>query len=268
VLDISDPTNVTVVKTWDPQDDGGLDESRGADTLLHSVGVSEDGNVGYLSYQSAGMLLLDTSDIAAGAAVPQLSFLHGVQDRVDWSPPEPPGVHSAVEIPGRSLAIVTDEVYPQGFAEGCPWGWMRIVDYSDPSAPFVASEYKTPENDGSLCTAEGGPAGVAHTAHNTTATENLAFITWHGSGMRAVDVSDPTAPTTLAVFNPEPIPEELVQDPGLGQMPTILWSYPIIRDGLIYVIDIRNGLYIVRYTGPHDEEIESRSFLEGNSNLR
>jgi hypothetical protein len=46
-----------------------------------------------------------------------------------------------------------------------------------------------------------------------------------------------------------------------------MWSYPIIRDGLIYVIDIRNGLYILRYTGPHAGEVASIRFLEGNSNL-
>jgi hypothetical protein len=33
---------------------------------------------------------------------------------------------------------------------------------------------------------------------------------------------------------------------------------------LIYVVDIRNGLYVLRYTGPHADEV---AFLEGNSNL-
>jgi hypothetical protein len=46
-----------------------------------------------------------------------------------------------------------------------------------------------------------------------------------------------------------------------------MWSYPIIKNGLIYVIDIRNGLYILRYHGPHENEITSIQFLEGNSTL-
>jgi hypothetical protein len=33
------------------------------------------------------------------------------------------------------------------------------------------------------------------------------------------------------------------------------------------VIDIRNGLYVLRYTGPHQGEIKHIQFLEGNSNL-
>ena len=44
-------------------------------------------------------------------------------------------------------------------------------------------------------------------------------------------------------------------------------SYPIIYHGLIYVIDIRNGLYILRYTGPHAHEVAGVGFFEGNSNL-
>ena len=47
----------------------------------------------------------------------------------------------------------------------------------------------------------------------------------------------------------------------------VMWSFPIVRDGLIYVVDIRNGLYELRYTGPHADEVAGISFLEGNSNL-
>jgi hypothetical protein len=44
-------------------------------------------------------------------------------------------------------------------------------------------------------------------------------------------------------------------------------GFPIIRNGLIYVIDIRDGLYVLRYAGPHADEADAISFLEGNSNL-
>ena len=45
------------------------------------------------------------------------------------------------------------------------------------------------------------------------------------------------------------------------------WSYPIIRNGLIYVADINQGLYIIRYQGPHADELARIAFAEGNSNL-
>ena len=47
----------------------------------------------------------------------------------------------------------------------------------------------------------------------------------------------------------------------------VMWSYPIIKDGLIYVVDVRNGLYILNYHGPFEQEVAAIHFLEGNSNL-
>ena len=46
-----------------------------------------------------------------------------------------------------------------------------------------------------------------------------------------------------------------------------MWSFPIVTNGLIYVVDVRNGLYVLEYTGPRAGEVSNRSFLEGNSNL-
>ncbi len=46
----------------------------------------------------------------------------------------------------------------------------------------------------------------------------------------------------------------------------VMWSYPVIQDGLIYTVDLRNGLYILKYNGPYSHEVDSVGFLEGNSN--
>ena len=45
-----------------------------------------------------------------------------------------------------------------------------------------------------------------------------------------------------------------------------MWSYPVIQDGLIYTVDLRNGLYILKYNGPYEQEVDNINFLEGNSN--
>ena len=37
-------------------------------------------------------------------------------------------------------------------------------------------------------------------------------------------------------------------------------------DGLIYVVDLRNGLYVLEYDGPFEQEVERVGFLDGNSN--
>jgi hypothetical protein len=65
----------------------------------------------------------------------------------------------------------------------------------------------------------------------------------------------------------------MLEDPRLSSDPStgrhekvVMWSYPVIKDGLIYVTDIRNGLYVLRYEGPFEDEVNRIGFLEGNSN--
>ena len=43
--------------------------------------------------------------------------------------------------------------------------------------------------------------------------------------------------------------------------------YPIVKHGLIDVVDSRNGLFVLCYTGARANEIDAIGFLEGNSNL-
>ena len=45
-----------------------------------------------------------------------------------------------------------------------------------------------------------------------------------------------------------------------------MWSYVVIQDGLLYVVDLRNGLYVLEYDGPYEHEVERDRFLDGNSN--
>ena len=80
-------------------------------------------------------------------------------------------------------------------------------------------------------------------------------------------------PSRLAQFFPEPLPAVLLEDPRLSSDPdtgrqekVVMWSYPIIEDGLIYVTDVRNGLYVLRYSGAFEREVQRIGFLEGNSN--
>ena len=84
---------------------------------------------------------------------------------------------------------------------------------------------------------------------------------------QAIDISNPAKPRQLAELRPEPLAAVSVEDPGLGGNPIEMWSYPVIQDGIIWVVDVRNGLYAVRYTGAFDAEVTSLHFAEGNSNL-
>ncbi len=280
--------------------------------FVHSMGVKPDGSVAYLALEAGHFLVLDTSQVAAGVPNPQLTLLTDPTNRPVWlqdplDPTAVPGVfpggcarqgpgpffnpsskdcpnsHSAVQVPGRQLALTTDEVYGTFTFDnqGCRWGWARLIDVSDPTRPFITGEYMIDENNLSFC---GSPADDAvtestrsYSSHNPTLTQNLAIIDWHSGGLQIIDTSDPTHPVQAGFFVPSipaTAPASVAnEDPALSQgtdsrnNKAVFWSYPIINNGLIYVIDVRNGLFIFKYTGPHADEVSQITFLEGNSNL-
>jgi hypothetical protein len=249
VVDASDPAHPTALAPWDLP--GGLPWG----AYLHSIALSPDGGTAYLSLWTGGLALGDTSDFAAGAAHPQLRLLTTSANMLRYLPGN---VHSAVPVPGRPLALTTDEQYG-----GCPFGWARLIDVGEPSRPRLAGVLQVPENDPVRCrTAAAG----TWTSHDPTVTAHLAVMSWYSAGLLVFDIDDAQHPTILAQARPAGVtPKQL--DPQLGAGPTMTWSYPVIRDGLLYGVDINQGLRIWRYHGPHEEEVSALAFAEGNSNL-
>lgn len=242
----------------------------GPDDELHSLSVSPNGRRAYLAHLTAGFFVLDTSEVAAGREGPRIRVITDLARRPQWPGP---GAHSAVKIPGRPLVLTTDEVY--GRSErggGCPWGWARLIDVANEKAPRVRAEMRAlPVNDVASCAGirPASDRNASFSSHNPTVTRNLALVTWHSAGLRAFSIEDPDRPVDVAAYLPTPLRSVATEDPALSSGPekVVMWSYPIVRDGLIYVVDIRNGLYILRYRGPHAEEVSGARFLEGNSNL-
>ena len=242
----------------------------GRNDELHSVSVSPDGRRAYLAFQTAGFVVADTTSLAENASESKIAAVTPADARPRW---QPVGPHSAVKLPGRPIVLTTDEVYGGiGSDAGCPWGWVRLVDISDETAPRIVSEYRVlPYNDPAAC------AGIPEerkyrgslSSHNPTVTAHVALVSWHAAGLQVFDTTDPTKPAQLAAFLPDPLPKVTTEDPLLSSGPdkVVMWSYPIVRDGLIYVVDVRNGLYVLRYQGPDAQELSAVRFLEGNSNL-
>jgi hypothetical protein len=238
---------------------------------LHSLSVSNDGTRAYFALLRGGFAVVDVSDFAAGRPAPLPRPITDDQSRPTWPGP---GAHSAVKLWDRNWAWVSDEVYgtATGPGHGCPWGWARMIRISDPQRPTVEADYRIPENHESTCAAW-NPPRTSYSAHNPTLTPRIAFSTWHSGGFQAVSVQKPKRPEQLAEFFPEPLHEVMLEDPRLSSDPdtgrnekVVMWSYPIIKDGLIYVVDLRNGLYILDYEGSFEREVERIGFLEGNSN--
>lgn len=252
------------------------------DVAVHSVALNASGKRAYISYLGGGFLVADTSDVARGVADPRIRLMTHVKDRVRYTNP---GVHSAVKVPGRPYVVLTEEVYgdlldyndpDSGYVdeEGCPWGWVKIASIRDPANPEVVADYRTRQNKPSYCDTAAGqnPRNTNRTsyaAHNPTVLPRLALVTWHSSGLQAISLADPTNPRQAGVFSPDPLDSVVTEDPALSQgiNKVVMWSYPIIKDGLIYVIDVRNGLYVLRYTGPGARSVSNINFYEGNSNL-
>lgn len=251
-----------------------------ADVRLHSIGVSKDGTRTYLAYLGGGFMVLDTTPLTDPDNAPAVALLTAPATRPSWGNP---GAHSAVKVPGKPYALVTDEVYGDlidpitGDDHGCPWGWMRMIDIgatASEATPTVVAEYHIAQDTPAYCASPEGQDPLntyttSFSAHNPTLLEDLALISWHSGGLQAIDISDPTAPVQVGEFVPEALPFVFTEDPALssGRNKVVVWSYPIVRDGLVYVVDVRNGLYVLRYTGPHANAVAAVDFLEGNSNL-
>jgi hypothetical protein len=238
---------------------------------LHSLSVSNDGTRAFFALLTGGFAVVDTSDFADGAPSPLPDRITDNASRPFWPGP---GAHSAIKLWNRDWVYVSDEVYgtATGSGHGCPWGWARMVDISDPTEPTVEAEYRLPENDPSTCD-EWNPPRTSYSAHNPTLTPRIAFTTWHSGGFQAINIRNPERPRQLGEFFPEPLEEVMLEDPRLSSDPdtgrhekVVMWSYPIIKDGLIYVVDLRNGLYVLDYDGRFKREVRRIGFLEGNSN--
>jgi len=260
--------HIVEIASWD----AAIPDAMGYD-WLHSLSLSPDGRTAYLAHLGGGFLVADTSDFAADRPQPQVRLITPVANRAHWGTP---GAHSAVRLFGKPYALITDEVYglyaglPIG--RGCPWGWARLLDIHDPTRPVVVSEYRVhPYDDPGYCASlpQDRNIDASYSSHNPTLTRRLAFVTWHAAGLQAIDIADPLHPTAAGSFVPAPLPAVATEDPALssGSAKVVFWSYPVIQDGLIYVVDIRNGLYVLRYHGPYAAEVAHIHFLEGNSNL-
>jgi len=134
---------------------------------------------------------------------------------------------------------------------------VRIINVADPANPVIVGEYKIAEDQQSFCgSSRDEPLTeqfTSYSSHNPTSLPDLALVDGHSGGIQAIDLSDPANPTQAGFFLPKPLNKVALEDPALSRGPNkvVFWSYPIIRNGLIYAIDIRNGLYVLKYTGPH-----------------
>ena len=236
VVDLADPAAPQELWRWSAQ-------AEGVPGLLHSISLSPDGRRAYLSMWDGGFLIARVTDTGlvlhreADPGVPVLWFQN---------------THSAVPLQDPRFVLLTSEIYT------CPFGGVAIVDAADPLHPQIISQMLLPEN---RCP-NLPQADAVFTAHNPLVVGNLVFLSWYGGGLQVLDLSDPYHPQRAGQFVPSG--DGAASGSYVGTYPVQTWSYPILRAGLIYVVDIQSGLYVVRYTGPGAEVISTVPWAEGN----
>lgn len=296
VIDASTPDNAKLVGVYQAGQvplsltEANLDPSVpvGIGKYTHSISLTPDGKRAFVSHWDGGYFTADTSSFAE--ANPLGAILPAGLASVPLTYPAS-GVgntHSAVLAPGTNTVVAGDEVYVT--TDGCPFGWMHVLDAgSENAAPKELSQFALPENAAANCGADGlvtdlnalgKPLDGTFTMHNQTVTSRFVLTTWYGGGLRVIDIADPTSPHEVAFFVPKPVtsissvPDTPAPIYGKTEAPdddwwVSSWSYPIVRDGLIYFGDVRSGLYILRAQAgtPLATELAGFRFLEGNSNL-
>ena len=206
-----------------------------------------------------GVLAFLASDMSDQQKLVRYTRLEA-RSRFDFAPPfvAAAGVHSAVPVPdrpslsrgntkGRPAYVVITEEWPFG---PCPERGMRILTVESEITPMLIGAHAMSDSLVENCIAQPKPPGATirpmmH-AHNPTVFKNLVFVNWLGNGIRAIDISNP--------FNPEEV----------GHARPVPWgdvmTYPDFHKGLIYVGDNHTGLHVLKYTGPHADEIPQGTY--------
>ncbi|MBX2998518.1 MAG: hypothetical protein KF893_08425 [Caldilineaceae bacterium] len=240
VVDLTYPAAPYEVARWSARDIG-------LPGRLHSLTVSPSADLAYLALWDGGFAM-------AQLDLPQVHVLGKgeIGAPIFWFP----NTHSALPLTDPRYVLLTSEIYK------CPFGAMLIVDVADPAAPQVISSFSLPENRCDNLPA----ADAVFTAHNPLLVGDLLFVSWYAGGLQVLDVSDPAHPQRVGQFLPGRA--GAAAQSYVGRYPVQTWSYPILREGLLYVVDIQSGLHVVRYTGPKAEGLAGVAHLESNVTMQ
>jgi hypothetical protein len=247
ILDISNPAKpVEAGRWWFPGQHvaGGETPQKDPDINLHNPNFV-DGNLVYLSYGDAGMVVLDISDVSKPKLVSKLKFQP--QHRFD--------VHTVSPDFKRKLVYVNSEAVISE-CKG-PLDHATVVDVSNPAKPFAVSRFPVPVPSPGLpytsfCDKGGrfGPHNMNQLQYNPNVEKqgNLAYLTWFNAGLRIYDVSDKRQPLEVGHFMAGPPQKQFLKAYG----PYVRMEDVFVDTrGYIYVTGgAQQGLYILRYSGP------------------
>ena len=251
IVDASDPSNpVEAGRWWVPGQHIAGGETPEPGVSLHGPPFPV-GNLVYIPYGAAGMVILDISDVSQPRLIGQLRF----------TPPfiRSIGAHSVLPLPGCNLALVTSEAIASRCQE--PLNHTSVVDISNPANPVLLSTFPVPKPPpdtpfADFCDRGGrfGPHNFSQLYHSpfTDHSTKLVYLTYFNAGLRIFNIEDPRQPREVGYFLP-PDPTQ-----RFGPQPPdalVVQSEDVLVDarGYNYLSNKNQGLWILEYTGPDAE---------------
>ena len=236
VIDVNDPYHPKEVARW--KTEGRPDAGRS----LHDIDL-RDGLL-YASYWNDGLIVLDVGNGIKGGSpsnpvqVSQYKYdLNAMykQVEVDGGPGFIRGTHTAWR--HKNYVFIADEVFPaagpkgtKDAAAGRAYGRLQVVDVSDITKPKVVAFYE-PEHGG---------------VHNVWVAGDSLYMGAYNAGFRVFDISGELR-GDLRAQGREIGHLNTADMDGLVKNVAMTWGVVVNpKDGLAYVNDDYNGLWIVR----------------------
>ena len=233
VIDLNEPAHPREVAKWTTRPDQ-------MGNSLHDVDV-QDG-IAYLSYWNEGLVILDVGNGIKGGRPdnPQLisQYKYDLNElyrdvEASGGPGFIRGTHTAWR--HGQYVFIADEVFPAGPVKGAAdaasyraYGRLHVVDVSDVSAPRMVAWYE-PEFGG---------------VHNVWAAGDTLYMGAYNAGFRAFDISGELR-GDLRAQGREMVHVNTADMEGHVKNSAMTWGV-VVRDGLAYVNDDNNGLWIIR----------------------
>jgi hypothetical protein len=226
VYDIADPARPTEVSRWwmpgQHAAGGETPHWKGLSHRLHHA--LRFGDELWAAVWYAGLRVIDASDIRNLKVV----------GAYNYHPPFPEPTHTIAPVPvrwnGRQVAVAVDEEHDhvKGQLHGGLWFFdVQERDNIRPLGMFHLSELDSPFS-------QNGRFG-AHQFQERVGGDVL-YCAWFSGGLRMIDIKDPTAPTEIGWYIPEP---------AAGQKSPQSNDVFVDERGLIYLIDRNVGLDIL-----------------------
>jgi hypothetical protein len=237
IIDINDPYKPKEVAQWKtPRSDAGRS--------LHDIDL-RDGLL-YASYWNDGLVVLDIGNGMKGGSpsnpqfVSQFKYdLNALYSQVEAAggPGFIRGTHTAWR--HRNYVFIADEVFPATQVEGArdaaagrAYGRLQVIDVSDLANPKSVAFYE-PEYGG---------------VHNVWVAGDTLYMGAYNAGFRTFDISGELR-GDLRAQQREMVHVNTADMNGRTQNTAMTWGV-VVRDGLAYVNDLNNGLWIVRMGPP------------------